>query len=193
MSGSVSTRTANRQAERVTASGQLRLPVVLGGAAGEVEHRAARPRRVARRRSTRSPSRRLEHVLGLAHAVGERGEAARACAARSSRARRRWPRAGAPAPSARGELAQAQRAGAVGGELRAQVGAALARAGACARRARSIAALVERPRARSRRPPRRACGCRRASSPGTRAADVGVMGAARREADQLAAGVRRPA
>ena len=161
MSGSVSTRTANRQAERVTASGQLRLPAMLGRAAGEVEQQLARRRRpragAARGRppaprarpwrgrvasgelgqaGTRAPLGVVEHrVGGLAQALG--AEAVR-------------------------ELGQAQRAGAVGGELGAQVRAPLGRL-AHARDELVDRVLVQRPRARSRRPPPRACGCRRAS------------------------------
>ena len=65
MSGSVSTRTANRQAERVTASGQLRLPVVLRRAAGEVEQQplAVDDRAQAQHEVALG---RLEHVLGVA-------------------------------------------------------------------------------------------------------------------------------
>ena len=77
---------------------------VLRRAAGEVEHRAARPRRSARRRSSRSPSARLEHVLAVARAVAAARPGRRGCAARSSRAPRRSPRAGArrrAAPRAR--------------------------------------------------------------------------------------------
>ena len=90
MSGSVSTRTANRQAERVTASGQLRLPSCWP--ALPVKSSVSRsPETTARRRRRRSPSRRLEHVLGLARAVGAARPGRRACDARRSRARRRSP------------------------------------------------------------------------------------------------------
>ena len=55
MSGSVSTRTANRQAERVTASGQLRLPACWG-ALPEKSSSSRSPSIAARSLSTRSPS-----------------------------------------------------------------------------------------------------------------------------------------
>ena len=88
MSGSVSTRTANRQAERVTASGQLRLPSCWGALPAKSSSSRS-PSTAARRRSTQIAVGRLEHVLG----AGARRRAAppgtRACAARSSRAPRR--------------------------------------------------------------------------------------------------------
>ena len=74
MSGSVSTRTANRQAERVTASGQLRLPSCCG-ALPEKSSVSRSPSTVARRRSGKIAFRRLEHVLGEPLPVRERREA----------------------------------------------------------------------------------------------------------------------
>ena len=141
MSGSVSTRTANRQALRVTASGQLRLP--RSCAALPVKSSvSSSPAIVARRRSSRSPSRASSTSRRRERAVGQRGEA-RAGAALGvvEHLGGRGPQR--RGPDARRELAQARDAGAVGGELRAQVGTALGAAGASARRAR-------------RRPPRRA-------------------------------------
>ena len=74
MSGSVSTRTANRQAERVTASGQLRLPPCCG--ALPLKSRISRsPATVARRRSAQIALRGLERILGAALAVRERRHA----------------------------------------------------------------------------------------------------------------------
>ena len=166
MSGSVSTRTANRQAERVTASGQLRLPSCWGALpvkssvqpiAGE--HRAQAQLEVALRR--------LEHVRRRCSvAVGQRGQAG----------------AGAPLGVVEhrvGGLAQARRRR---GGARARTGAARrcgwrragragrrgARpAGACARRApRSCARRAGG--ARSRRPPPARVRLSAGIDPGTR-------------------------
>ena len=162
MSGSVSTRTANRQAERVTASGQLRLPSCWARAAGEVEDQPlagdgrAQAQHGGRPRAPRARPRR--RTL----AVGQRGQAG-ARAPLGVVEHGVGGRAQPLGPEALGERGQAQRADAVGGQLRAQVGAALLPAGASARRAPRSRRRRARA-ARSRRPPRPACGCRRASS-----------------------------
>ena len=143
MSGSVSTRTANRQAERVTASGQLRLPACW--AALPAKSRISRsPASTARRRSSRSPSGASSTSRGAERCRRAAPPGRRGCGARCSRAPRRWPRAAGPRRGA-GELGQALRAGAVGGELGAQVGTALGRL-AHARHELLDRPLVERPR-----------------------------------------------
>ena len=178
MSGSVSTRIANQQAERVTDSGQLRLPLVLGRGAAEVERQlvAARPsRRAAARGRPRAPRARRS---AWRRAVGQRGEAgAHAALGVVDRLRHRGLEV-----AARVQLAQPLDPGAVGGELRAQVGAAL---GGLAHLRDELVDRggVEPARRRSRRPPRRASSSRRASSPGVGPADVGVVGAVGGEAE----------
>ena len=123
MSGSVSTRTANRQAELVTASGQLRLPACCG--AVPAKSRTSRSPLHERAQAQHEVSLgRLEHVLGLAHAVGQRGEAGTRAAL--GVVEHRVGRLAQPigAQPVR-ELGEPQRAAAVGRELGAEVGAAL--------------------------------------------------------------------
>ena len=184
MSGSVSTRTANQQAERVTASGQLRLPSCWS-AEPVKSSVSSSPSTVAFRRSSRSPSARLEHVARLARAVLELGEAgAHAALGVVDRLRHRLAQAVGAEPLA--QLEQPLGAGAVGGELGAQVGAALGGLAHLRRRARSIASSSSR-RGAITTPSSSSVvrvGGHRARR---RAADVGVVGAAGGEAEQLAA------
>ena len=122
MSGSVRTRIANQHAERVTESGQLRLPPCW--AAEPVKSSVSSSPADGRARAELEVAlARLEHVGRLARAVGQRGEAgAHAALGVVDRLRHRRLQVAASV-----QLAQALDPAAVGGELRAQVGAALGR------------------------------------------------------------------
>ena len=142
MSGSVSTRTANMHAEAVTASGQLRLPACWAALPAKSSTRRS-PSTLGAQAQLQIALGRLEHVARLAHAVAERRQAgARAPLAVVEHL------VGALAqplgPEARGELAEALGADAVGRQLRAQVGARAPRAGASRATSSSSASLVER-------------------------------------------------
>ena len=99
MSGSVSTRTANQQAERVTASGQLRLPSCWS--AEPVKSRvSSSPAIVAVRRSSRSSSSAASSTSRASMRRRPRARSGRrACAARRSPRSRPSRRAGRRAPS----------------------------------------------------------------------------------------------
>ncbi len=163
MSGSVSTRAANRQAERVTASGQLRLPGCWGALSGEVEDQPlARDRRA--QAQLQIALGRLEHVLCLELAVGQRRQAGARAALGVVEHR---------AKASRRPLAPTARASS------RRRSAPMRLAASCARRSASrspgwriradsslSAASSRRGRARSRRPLPPACGCPRASTRG---------------------------
>ncbi len=162
MSGSVSTRTANRQAERVTASGQLRLPSCCGAlpAKSSSSRSPSSDRAQAQQRGRPRGASSTSSASQLA--VGQRGQAgARAPLGVVEHGVGRL--AQALGAEARGELARGA-ARRCGWRPAARAGRRGARpAGASARRApRSRARRAAA--ARSRRPPPRSGGCRRASS-----------------------------
>ncbi len=136
---------------------------MLAGAAREVERQLVAVHGRGAAAARRSPSR----ASSTSRAVYARPRArrgTRACAARRSRAPRRSRRSASRAPSRSCSSARRRRPGAVGGELGAQVGAAL---GGLAHALGELGdrGVVERRAARSPRPRRRACGSRPASSP----------------------------
>ena len=137
---------------------------MLGGAAGEVERQALAVDGRARARSSRSPSAPRARPRACADAVGELARGRRGCGARRSRA-----------PSSKASRQRARRRGgrASSRSRRAPTRLAASWARRSARRCSGLAhlrdelgdrVLVERRAARSPRPPRRACGCRPASS-----------------------------
>ena len=148
-SGSVSTRTAKKAADLVTESGQLRLPSTWASVPEKSSvRRVAGDRRLdpqARRRAARPLGVVLEHVLGRVGAVGELGERG-AGAALGVGEDLRHPGAQQVEAVALGELGQARLADPVRRLLGAQVGEALARERASARRARASPSSVARRR-----------------------------------------------
>ena len=138
-SGSVSTRTAKKAADLVTASGQLRLPSTCVGAAGEVEpQRVAVDRRRAPASSTSaSPSGPPSSTSSASVlAVGERRRSPPGCGARRSRGSRPSRRAAVARRGARPARPPARRRS--GSRRAGRAGRRAARPGfASARRARA--------------------------------------------------------
>ncbi len=180
MSGSVSTRSANMQAERVTAIGQLRLPSCCGALPEKSSVRRS-PLTLACSRSTRSPSRASSTSCAVSVASGSACDAGAHAAlgvVEHSRVSFAQPLHADPPR----ELEQPRGAGVVGRELRAQVGAPLLRLAHRGDQALDRG-LVQRLR-RDHDALLGEAAAARGHRAGSGAADVGVVGTGDCEAEQ---------